>query len=70
MRFYRSGRFWLVLWLAFFALMIAWSLLTVLFWLDSTKNLNVLSVVANLAAAAAGSQAALTMRKADPDDPT
>lgn len=66
----KSGRFWLAVWLTFLGVMIVWTGLTVAFWLNSTRNLNVLSVVANIGMAAAGAQAALTMRKADPDDPT
>lgn len=65
-----SGRFWLRVWLTFLAMMMVWGGLTVAFWMDSTRNVNALSIVANLGMAAAGAQAALTMRKADPEDPT
>jgi hypothetical protein len=66
----RSGRFWLRAWLTFLAGMLVWGGLTVVFWMDSTRNINALSIVANIGMAAAGAQAALTMRKADPKDPT
>lgn len=66
----KSGRFWLRVWLVFLGIMIIWGTCTVLFWMDSTKNVNALSVVANIGMAAAGAQAALGMRKADPEDPT
>lgn len=56
------------IWLVFFAGMVAWSVLTVMFWMDSTKNINALSIVANLGMALAGLQASLSMRKADKDD--
>jgi hypothetical protein len=65
----RSGRFWLAVWLTFFGAMVIWAGLTVAFWLDSTRNVNALSIVSNIGMAAAGAQAALAMRKADPDDP-
>lgn len=66
----RSGRFWLRAWLTLLCVMIIWGGLTVVFWMDSTRNINALSIVANIGMAAAGAQAALTMRKADPKDPT
>lgn len=65
-----SGRFWLTVWLTFLGAMMVWGGLTVVFWMDSTRNINALSIVSNIGMAAAGAQAALTMRKADPKDPT
>jgi hypothetical protein len=64
----RSGTFWLWVWLAVFAVSLAWGVATVLFWLDSTKNLNLMTIWGLFVAAAAGIQATLTMRKADPKD--
>ena len=64
----RSGRFWMVVWCSLGVVTIAWGLLTVVFWLDSTKNLNLLSVFAAVVAVAGGIQATLAMRKADSDD--
>lgn len=64
-----SGRFWMWFWAGVTAVMAVWATLTVLFWLDSVRNLNALSVAAVLLAPAAGFQATLGMRKADPEDP-
>jgi hypothetical protein len=64
-----SGKAWMCLWLAFFAAMLVWGTLTFAFWLDSVRNLNAISVVTVWAAAAAGIQATLSMRKSDPKDP-
>lgn len=64
-----SGKAWMRLWLAFFAVMLVWGTLTFAFWLDSVRNLNAISVVTAWAAAAAGIQATLSMRKSDPKDP-
>lgn len=69
MRFVRSGRFWLTVWLTGGAITLVWAVLTELFWLDSTRNLNQLSLFALVLAVGAGIQATLTMRKADPNDP-
>jgi hypothetical protein len=55
-------------WTGVLVVMAAWGACTVLFWMDSVRNLNALSVVAVLLAPAAGFQATLGMRKADPDD--
>lgn len=63
-----SGRFWMVFWICVAVVMLVWSVLTAVFWLDSTKNINALSVVANMLASAAGLQASLAMRKADNKD--
>lgn len=63
-----SGRAWMWLWVAFFAVMLAWGGLTFTFWLDSVRNLNAISVVTAWAAAAAGIQATLSMRKSDKRD--
>jgi hypothetical protein len=64
-----DGRFWMRLWVGVFALSFVWGVLTVFFWLDSVRNLNLISVVALVLAGAAGVQATLGMRKADPKDP-
>lgn len=64
----RSGLFWMGAWGVAGGITIIWSLFTVLFLLDSTRNLNLLSVWAVLLAVAAGFQATLTMRKADAKD--
>jgi hypothetical protein len=55
-------------WAGVLTVMLVWATLTVLFWLDSVRNLNALSVAAVLLAPAAGFQATLGMRKADPSD--
>jgi hypothetical protein len=57
-------RFWGVV----LAAMFVWSALTVVWWMDSVRNLNALSLAA-LILAAGGFQATLAMRKADADDP-
>jgi hypothetical protein len=64
-----SGRFWLVVWISVFALSFIWGVFTVAFWLDSTKNLNLMTIWGLFVAAAAGAQSTLSMRKADPEDP-
>lgn len=64
-----SGAFWMRFWTVTLVLVVAWGLVTFIFFLDSTENLNVLSVVALWLACGAGFQATLGMRKADPDDP-
>ncbi len=68
-KLFGSGRFWMWFWAAVLGAMAVWAVLTVAFWMDSVRNLNLLSVVAVLLAPAAGFQATLGMRKADPDDP-
>jgi hypothetical protein len=64
----RSGRFWMVVWLATLGAVLAWAVVTVAFFLDSVKNLSLMSVAALLLATAAGVQTTLAMRKADDDD--
>jgi hypothetical protein len=64
-----SGRFWMRFWLTVFVIMLVWGILTFLFWMDSVRNLNALSIVALLLACGAGFQSTLGMRKADPQDP-
>lgn len=63
-----SGRFWMSLWIAVFAVMVLWGTGTFLWWMDSVANLNALSVVAVWLASMAGIQSTLGMRKADPED--
>jgi hypothetical protein len=68
MRWYHSGQFWMWLWCCVFGVMVVWGACTVLFWMDSTRNINALSVAANILAPMAGFQASLSMRKADRND--
>jgi hypothetical protein len=65
---FHSGKFWMVVWIAGSAIVIPWGIGTVLWWLDSVKNLNAMSVAAMILAVLAGFQSTLGMRKADPDD--
>lgn len=58
-------RFWAIT----LIVVLVWGIVTVLFFLDSTRNLNLLSVLALWLACGAGFQATLGMRKADPEDP-
>jgi hypothetical protein len=64
----KSGRFWMIVWLTIGGAFTAWAVATVLFLLDSVRNLSLMSVAALLVAVAAGIQTTLTMRKADQDD--
>lgn len=64
----RDGRFWMKFWVTVVALVLIWGVLTFLFWMDSVRNLNAMSIVALWLAACAGVQATLSMRKADPED--
>lgn len=64
----RSGQFWMTAWLIFFVAMVFWGILTGLFWMDSVRNVNALSIMANIGMAGAGVQATLAMRKADQND--
>jgi len=64
-----SGKFWMWFWVTILALVLVWGVVTVIWFLDSVKNLNMLSIVALWLAAMAGVQATLGMRKADPKDP-
>jgi hypothetical protein len=70
MRWWQNGRTWMWIWCTFTGGMLIWGTLTFAFWLDSIRNLNAISVVTAWAAAAAGLQSTLSMRKADPEDPT
>ena len=65
---FRSGRFWMVLWTVAIGLMLLWGIATFLWWMDSVRNLNALSIAALWLACAAGFQSTLGMRKADPED--
>ena len=58
-------RFWAVV----LAVNVVWAIVTVIWLLDSVRNLNLLSLEALLLACGAGCQATLGMRKADPKDP-
>jgi cellulase/cellobiase CelA1 len=64
-----SSRFWMYVWLAAACLVLVQSALTVAFWLDSIRAVNIMSVEALILAVMAGLQATLTMRKADSSDP-
>ena len=64
-----SGRFWMWFWGSVLAINAVWAIVTVIWLLDSVRNLNLLSVEAILLACGAGFQATLGMRKADPEDP-
>jgi len=64
-----NGKFWMVFWLAMLVLVAIWGILTFIFWMDSVKNLNALSIMALLLACGASIQASLGMRKTDPKDP-
>lgn len=64
-----NGKFWMRVWLVALGLVAIWGVLTIAFWMESTPNLNALSIFALLLACAGGVQATLGMRKADPDDP-
>ena len=64
-----SGRFWMWTWSVALTVIAGWGILTVIYWMDSVRNLNALSIATALLAPAAGFQATLGMRKADPDDP-
>lgn len=66
---FSDGRFWMFLWTFVLCIMLAWGVATFLWWMDSVRNLNALSIVAVWLACAAGFQATLGMRKADPKDP-
>lgn len=67
-KFWHNGKVWMAFWLVVLLIMLTWGVLTFLFWMDSVKNLNALSIVANWLACGAGVQATLSMRKADPKD--
>lgn len=64
-----SGTFWMRFWIAVFILAVIWGGLTFAFLLDSVRNLNAISVVTFWVSCAAGFQATLSMKKADPKDP-
>lgn len=66
---FQDGKFWMWLWTCIAAIMGVWGLLTFMFWMDSVRNLNAISVITAWLAVAAGFQATLGMRKADPEDP-
>lgn len=68
MKWVQSGKVWVGFWMCVLTVMCTWGLMTVLFWADSTRNINYLSVAANILAPLAGLQASLSMRKADDND--
>ena len=59
----------MTLWTVALTLTLGWTVVTAIFLMDSVRNLNALSLAALILAAAAGFQATLGMRKADPKDP-
>jgi hypothetical protein len=59
----------MIVWTVALAVMLLWGFATFMWWMDSVRNLNALSIVAVWLACAAGFQATLGMRKADPKDP-
>lgn len=69
MTLFSSGQFWMWFWVVVLAIMMVWGTCTFLFWSDSVRNLNALSVMALWLACGAGFQSTLGMRKADPEDP-
>lgn len=58
----------MIFWLLFLLAMIIWGIVTILYLLNSTANINLLSVIANIVTPIAGLQASLAMRKADDRD--
>lgn len=64
-----DGKFWMWLWTCVLLGMLVWGVLTFMFWMDSVRNLNAMTVVGMWLLCAAGFQSTLGMRKADPDDP-
>lgn len=66
---FSSGRFWMIVWTIVLMIMLVWGFATFVWWMDSVRNLNALSIVAVWLACAAGFQSTLSMRKADPKDP-
>lgn len=58
----------MTIWIVVLIGMVGWGVLTFMFWMDSVRNINALSIVANVGMAAAGLQASLAMRKADRRD--
>lgn len=68
MKLIKSGRFWMVVWLAALAVVTIWDIATALWLMDSVRNVNAMSAAALLLSVAAGVQTTLTMRKADDAD--
>ena len=68
-RWVRSSRVWMWVWVAVAVGVIVQGTLVVMFWLDSVRAVNTMSVEALVLCVLAGLQTTLTMRKADPDDP-
>lgn len=64
----RSSRLWMWVWLVVAAGVLVQSVLVLLFWLDSIRAVNTMSVEALILAVTGGLQATLAMRKADPKD--
>jgi hypothetical protein len=66
---FSSGAFWMKFWLVILLVNLAWTVVSVIWFLDSTRNLTLLSLEALLVACGAGFQATLGMRMADSRDP-
>lgn len=64
-----SGAFWMKFWLVVLAINVVWTFVSVVWLLDSVRNLTLLSLEALLVACGAGFQATLGMRMADSRDP-
>jgi uncharacterized protein YhhL (DUF1145 family) len=56
-------------WSGVAVLAMVWGVATFVFWMDSVRNLNAISVITMWLSFMAGFQATLGMRKADPEDP-
>lgn len=63
-----DGRFWMWVWGVACGAVAAQGAAVILFWLDSVRAVNIMSVEALLLAVAAGFQSTLAMRKADRED--
>ena len=65
---FASGKFWMWFWAAVLLFVGAQSVVVGVWFLDSVKAINLMSIEALLLSTGAGFQATLGMRKADPDD--
>ena len=64
-----SGRFWMWFWTGWVAFVFVQSIVIAIWFLDSVRAVNMMSIEALMLACGAGFQATLGMRKADPKDP-
>jgi hypothetical protein len=65
---FRSGLFWMRVWMAVGVLAALWGIATFIWWMDSVRNLNAMTVVGLWLVVVAGFQSTLGMRKADTED--